>query len=205
MSVDGSIPHHDHPHPHLHQNLHQYPREHPDRVHAHVAGSVDRRTLIRSGAVGLGAMLLAACGSTNSDSGGTPSATASADTAPTADPAASSTGPATSDSVAASDAVGGEMLPGFDAFADTVTAFSDGDWWLVESNGLPAHQMMVGITSWQQQVPVLQAYTGTNAWKIPHAPVLADEPVSGENRIVPRCHRIGRQRGADLQCAEQPR
>ena len=37
--------------------------------------------------------------------------------------------------------------------------------------------MMTGITSWQQQVPIPQCYTGTNAWSIPLNPVLADTPV----------------------------
>ena len=31
---------------------------------------------------------------------------------------------------------------------------------------MPAHKMMVGITNWQQQVPIPQDYTGANAWRI---------------------------------------
>ncbi|MFM7809363.1 MAG: YHYH protein, partial [Planctomycetota bacterium] len=39
---------------------------------------------------------------------------------------------------------------------------------------------MKGITSWQQQVPLPQNYTGANAWQIPLKPKLADKPVSGK-------------------------
>lgn len=46
----------------------------------------------------------------------------------------------------------------------------------IESNGLPAHGMMVGITAWQQQVPLPQPYTGDNAWRLPLAPVPAQVP-----------------------------
>lgn len=106
-----------------------------------------RRLLLRSGALGLGAALLSACGFP------TPEAS------------------------------GEEGLPGVEAFADTVRAFTSGDVWLVESNGLPAHQMMVGITSWQQQVPVAQDYTGPNAWQFPVAPVLADAPISARTGL----------------------
>lgn len=48
----------------------------------------------------------------------------------------------------------------------------------VESNGLPDHNMMVGIRAWQQQVPLPQPFTGSNAWKIPLKPQLADRPIN---------------------------
>ena len=38
--------------------------------------------------------------------------------------------------------------------------------------------MMVGITAWQQQVPLPQPYTGDNAWRIPLHPVPAQSPMS---------------------------
>ena len=38
--------------------------------------------------------------------------------------------------------------------------------------------MMIGITAWQQQVPLPQPYTRDNAWRIPLNPVPAKEPVS---------------------------
>src|SRR5262245_58783062 len=66
----------------------------------------------------------------------------------------------------------------FDAFAPRVTVRWDERLLFIESNGLPAHQMMVGITNWQQQVPVPQRYTGANAWQIPLTPVPARELVS---------------------------
>jgi hypothetical protein len=37
---------------------------------------------------------------------------------------------------------------------------------------------MVGITAWQQQVPIPQYYTGTNAWQIPLKPIPAANPIS---------------------------
>ncbi len=37
--------------------------------------------------------------------------------------------------------------------------------------------MIVGITSWQQQVPLPQNYTGSNSWKIRLKPVLTDNPM----------------------------
>lgn len=60
---------------------------------------------------------------------------------------------------------------------DTVKTSEDSEYLLVESNGLPSHNMMKGITSWQQQVPIAQAYSGNNAWKIPLNPQLAETPL----------------------------
>ncbi len=54
----------------------------------------------------------------------------------------------------------------FEPFKSTVKTRSDADYFYVESNGVPDHQMMVGITAWQQQVPMPQKYTGSNAWQI---------------------------------------
>jgi len=56
----------------------------------------------------------------------------------------------------------------------------DDRWFYVESNGIPDHQMMVGITAWQQQVPLPQKYVGENAWRIPLHPVPAAEPLSAK-------------------------
>ncbi len=66
----------------------------------------------------------------------------------------------------------------FEAFAPKVSVRWDERFLFVESNGLPAHPMMVGITAWQQQVPLPQNYTGANAWQIPLVPVPAKEPRS---------------------------
>jgi hypothetical protein len=151
---------------------HVHSHHQPHHEHPHVHAAFDRRTLLRSGAVGLGAMLLAACGSSDSDPGTTGSGTALTDVAAT-----------TVATTTAETGASGETLAGTEAFADTVQAFTSGDIWLIESNGLPAHQMMVGITSWQQQFPVAQPYTGSNAWQIPRTPELAAEPVSARTGL----------------------
>ncbi len=71
----------------------------------------------------------------------------------------------------------------FEPFKSTVKTRSDADYFFVESNGLPDHQMMVGITAWQQQVPMPQKYTGSNAWQIPLHPVPAKEPMSAKDNF----------------------
>ena len=72
----------------------------------------------------------------------------------------------------------------FMVFAPKVAVRWDSDFLYIESNGMPAHQMMVGITSWQQQVPLPQAYQGENAWRIPLHPVVAKQPASIKNRFL---------------------
>ena len=74
-------------------------------------------------------------------------------------------------------------LPGFDAFSKSVKTLKSGKYYLVESNGIPSHNMMVGITNWQQQVPTVQPYTGDNAWKIPVKPVISKNPISAKNNL----------------------
>lgn len=74
-------------------------------------------------------------------------------------------------------------LPGFSAFASSVKVLRSGTSYLIESNGLPPHDMMVGITNWQQQVPVPQPYSGANAWRIPVAPRPAANPISARNNL----------------------
>lgn len=75
-------------------------------------------------------------------------------------------------------------LPGFTAFANSVKVFKGDKYYLVESNGLPAHQLMVGIKSWQQQVPTIQNYLGANAWSIPIKPKIAANPISAKNHFL---------------------
>ena len=72
----------------------------------------------------------------------------------------------------------------FAAFAPAVRVRWDEQFLFVESNGLPAHGMMAGITAWQQQVPLPQPYTGKNAWQIPLHPVVATRPVSIRGRFL---------------------
>ncbi len=66
----------------------------------------------------------------------------------------------------------------FTPYKPSVKTRWDANYFYVESLGIPAHQTMVGITSWQQQFPIPQCYVGTNAWSIPLNPVLAVTPVS---------------------------
>ncbi len=72
----------------------------------------------------------------------------------------------------------------FEAFAPRVKLRWDDRSLFVESNGLPAHGMMVGITAWQQQVPLPQNYTGANAWQFPLVPVPSKTPVSIKGRFL---------------------
>jgi len=44
--------------------------------------------------------------------------------------------------------------------------------------------MMIGIRSWQQQVPLPQPYTGRNAWQIPLNPRLAQQPISARDNLM---------------------
>ena len=75
-------------------------------------------------------------------------------------------------------------LPGFAAFSKSVKVTKNSKYYLVESNGLPAHPMMTGIVSWQQQVPTPQPYTGSNAWSIPIKPVISKSPMSAKNHFL---------------------
>ncbi len=61
---------------------------------------------------------------------------------------------------------------------------ADGEFLYVGSNGLPDHNMMVGITAWQQQVPLPQPYFDDNAWRIPLKPVVAKEPAMIKGRFM---------------------
>ena len=75
----------------------------------------------------------------------------------------------------------------FRMFGPSVRTRSDDEWLYVESDGLPheplAVTMMVGIRTWQQQVPLPQDYSGANAWQVPLKPKLADTPVDGRKEL----------------------
>jgi len=60
----------------------------------------------------------------------------------------------------------------------------DDRWFYVESNGMPAHPLMIGIKNWQQQVPMPQKYVGGNAWQIPLHPVPAADPATTKDRFL---------------------
>jgi hypothetical protein len=65
----------------------------------------------------------------------------------------------------------------FIPFKPSINTFWDNTYFHVESNGLADHEMMTGITAWQQQVPIPQCYVGSNSWSIPLNPVIATSPV----------------------------
>lgn len=74
----------------------------------------------------------------------------------------------------------------FDPFVKlkAITTRVDAKFFYVESNGMPAHPLMVGIRAWQQQVPLPQKYVGENAWRIPLEPQPAAEPASTKDRFL---------------------
>ena len=59
----------------------------------------------------------------------------------------------------------------------------DANFFYVETDAMPDHKMMVGITAWQQQVPLPQPYFGDNAWRIPLEPVVAKNPLSAKSHF----------------------
>ncbi|MCB1274962.1 MAG: YHYH protein [Prosthecobacter sp.] len=61
---------------------------------------------------------------------------------------------------------------------------ADGEFLYVGSNGMPDHNMMVGITAWQQQVPLPQRYFDDNAWRIPLHPKPAAQPAMIKGRFL---------------------
>lgn len=79
-----------------------------------------------------------------------------------------------------------EVAKAFEAFVKlkAIKTRWDDRFIYVESNGIPNHRMMVGITSWQQQVPIPQKYFGENAWQIPLHPVPAKIPQSAKGNFL---------------------
>ena len=67
---------------------------------------------------------------------------------------------------------------------DGVKTNADENYLYVSSDGLPDHEMMTGITNWQQQVPIYQNYTGTNSWAIPLHPKMAAHPLSTKTNLL---------------------
>ena len=71
----------------------------------------------------------------------------------------------------------------FQPFGPQVQTHWDERFFYIESDGMPAHPLMVGITAWQQQVPLPQAYTGDNAWRVPLQPQAAAHPISAKTHF----------------------
>ena len=65
----------------------------------------------------------------------------------------------------------------FKPFKPKVNTHWDNSYFYIESKGIPDHKMMLGITGWQQQVPIPQCYIGNNAWQIPLNPIATSSPV----------------------------
>lgn len=76
-----------------------------------------------------------------------------------------------------------ELTKLFEPFAEKVKVRFDREFLYVESDGMPGHPMMIGITAWQQQVPLPQPYAGNNAWRIPLHPVPAKNPLSAKTNF----------------------
>jgi hypothetical protein len=66
----------------------------------------------------------------------------------------------------------------FAPYKPSVNTRWDDNYFYVESNGIPDHQMMVGITAWIAQVPIPYPYTAKDAWSIPLHTKYASSPVS---------------------------
>ena len=79
-----------------------------------------------------------------------------------------------------------EVAKAFEAFVKlkAIKTRWDDRFFYIESNGIPAHPMMVGITAWQQQVPLPQKYFGENSWQIPLHPIPAKNPQSTQGRFL---------------------
>ena len=72
----------------------------------------------------------------------------------------------------------------FQTFTKNVNVRWDDTYLYVEAKGLPDHPLMIGIRSWQQQVPIPQTYAGATAWRIPLKPVPAKEPMSAKTHFM---------------------
>lgn len=129
--------------------------------------SRDRGRLVRIPLVSIAAALPLACGGGSSASPTAPTTTTTTTTPTT---------PTSSTSITLPQATY------FTAFSKVKTR-QDATNLYVETDGMAEHTMMVGIRSWQQQVPLPQAYTGANAFTIPLTPRLADAPVSARTAL----------------------
>ncbi len=72
----------------------------------------------------------------------------------------------------------------FSSFKPAISTSWDDTYFYIASTGIPNHNMMIGITNWQQQVPISQPYTGTNSWSIPLQPVYATVPLSTKTNLM---------------------
>ncbi|RAP37260.1 hypothetical protein DID80_04115 [Candidatus Marinamargulisbacteria bacterium SCGC AAA071-K20] len=73
-----------------------------------------------------------------------------------------------------------QMATAFSDYSQVSTTY-DSSYFYVSSDGIPDHQMMVGIVAWIAQVPVPHSYSGDNAWSIPLETAYSDSPLSIED------------------------
>ena len=59
----------------------------------------------------------------------------------------------------------------------------DDEYFYLESDGLPEHDVFVGITSWQQQISLPQNYSSNNSFRLPLNPEISDSPISVLERV----------------------
>lgn len=130
---------------------------------------VSRAVMTRASFASLALVLPLACGG-----GSAPVVAPASPTAPTA---------TTTPTPAPTPALTVSMASYFTSFPSHVRTREDSQYLYVESDGMADHVQMVGIRSWQQQVPLPAAYTGSNAWRIPLNPRLADQPVSSRTGL----------------------
>jgi len=76
------------------------------------------------------------------------------------------------------------MDSAFAAFKPSIGTSWDETYFYIASTGIPNHNMMIGISSWQQQVPITQPYNGTNSWSIPLQPAYATTPLSTKTNLM---------------------
>ncbi len=72
----------------------------------------------------------------------------------------------------------------FTPYKPAISTSWDTAYFHVSGGGYPQHNMMIGITNWQQQVPIPQTYTGANSWSIPLQPVYATTPLSTRTNLM---------------------
>ena len=72
----------------------------------------------------------------------------------------------------------------FAAFKPALSTRYDATYFYIASTGIPNHNMMIGITNWQQQVPIPQPYTDANSWSIPLQPAYATTPLSTKTNLM---------------------
>lgn len=75
----------------------------------------------------------------------------------------------------------------FTPFKSEVVTSWDTKYFRVGSIGIAkTHEMMKGITAWQQQVPIPQCYLNANAWSIPLNPVMAQTSIPVDQKHFTR-------------------